>query len=185
MNNIKKIAEDILKVSVNISEVDPKIQNRIKEVKKIYQQISVIENTIREQVEDLQNQVKQLQKQAQIFEKQLIPVLKELQDHAIEAEGVFIQLKKGRRSPKVGYEYLADKVSSELLMAAEEVITDAAEFAKGLTISVSSTDGLEKTAGKFTDWLKNQWNKLVSFVNKLKSRSNSVKKSINELKRAT
>lgn len=182
--NIEQMADEIVKSAADISKLDPKIQNRIGEVKKIYQKIKVIQDSINEQVSDLQSQIKDLEKQAKIFEKQLMPTLSELEDHAVEAEGIFIQLKKGRRSPKVGYEYLADKVTSELLMAAEDAITDAAKFAKGLTIKVSKADGTTKTAG-ITDWLKKQWDNLVSFVTKLKNRNKSIKNLLTQLKKAT
>ena len=184
MKNINNIVDSILKVSVDIKELDPKIQNRILQVKKVYQQINEIEKAIKEQVGDLQKQISVLEKQTKIFEKELIPVLKELEDHAITAEGIFIELKSGNRSPKVGYEYLAERVTSELLLAAEEAISKAAEFARAPSITVSKKEQIEKTAGIF-DWLKEQWNKLVNFVKSLKTRSRSLDKLILELDRKT
>lgn len=176
---ITKVAIEILKQSVDVSGLDPKINNRIQEIKKIYQKISVIQKEVSERVGTLQKEIKDLEKQAKIFEKQLLPVLKEVEDHALQAEGIFIELKKGRRSPKVGYEFLADKVNSELLMAAEEAISVAAAFAQSPTVKLSN-----KTAGVF-DAIKSYWNRFITAIKSVKSKLTKSKKTLNELDKLT
>lgn len=180
MQNISSIVEEILKESTDVSNVDPKISNRIKQIKKIYQQIKEIESTIKEQVGDLQKQAKDLEKQAQVFYKEILPILKDVEDHALEAEGIFIELKAGRRSPKVGYDLLASKVNSELLSMAEKAMTEAAQFAQKPTVKLTHV----KTAG-LGDWLKKQWNKLKSWVSSLKKQEKSIGKAVKDLKAAT
>lgn len=184
MNRIESIVNEILKESADISQIDPKIQNRIKAVKKVYQQIDTVQKQINEAVGDLQNQIKDLEKQAGIFMKEIIPVLKDLEDHAIAAEGIFIELKKGRRSPKVGYEYLAERVSSELLLAAEEAMTKVAEFAKSPTVTVSNSNQMTKNAGLF-DWLKRKWNDLLNWLKGLKRKNTEIGKALSELDKIT
>lgn len=174
----KKVA--VNKVAVDISEVDPKIQNRISKIKEIYQQIKRKKDAIQEQVGSIQQEIKVLERQAKIFEKEVLPILKDLEDHAITAEGIFIELKKGRRSPKEGYDFLASKVNSDLLKAAEAVIADAATFAKSPSITVSHV----KTAG-ILQWLKKRWQQLVGWAKKLKGVEKSLGKSVADLDRAT
>lgn len=179
--DVMKLADSIIKESVDISTVDPKIQNRIIEVKKIYQKINEVQKIIDEQTASFQRQIKDLEKQTKIFEKEILPVLKTLSDHAIQAEGIFIEIKAGKRSPKVGYEFLASRVESSLMTAAEEAITKAAEFAKSMTVTVASK---QKTAGVF-DWLKDMWNKAVNFVKTLKQHANVISDLIDQLDKNT
>jgi len=167
---------DYMRVSTDVKTLDKKLQNRIEEVKKIYIKIDGVKKVIAEKVGSLEKEIKALEKQTEIFEKELIPVLKQLEDHAIQAEGVFIELKSGKRSPKVGYDYLAEKVNSELLRLAEEAMTKAAEFAQKPTIKVATT----RVAG-IIDFIKAQWDKLVKFVSELKKGTDGVGKLVSKL----
>lgn len=171
---------DYMRVSTDVKTLDKKLQNRIEEVKKIYIKIDGVKKVIAEKVGSLEKEIKALEKQTEIFEKELIPVLKQLEDHAIQAEGVFIELKSGRRSPKVGYDFLAEKVNSDLLRLAEEAMSKAAEFAQNPSIKVAST----RIAGIF-DFLKAQWDKLVKFVSQFKKDTDSVGKLVSKLDATT
>jgi hypothetical protein len=188
--DVKKLADSIVKEAIDISQVDPKIQNRIMEVKKIYQKIKVVQDTIDAQVADLNKQIKDMEKQTKIFEKEILPVLKTLEDHAIQAEGIFLELKAGKRSPKVGYEFLASHVESSLMSAAEEAITKAAEFAKGMTVTVSSKSHPTKysfslkNAG-IVQWMKDRWESLVNFVHTLKKKVTEAGDAIDQLAKET
>jgi hypothetical protein len=182
VKNVKRFAIDIL--ATEVADVDPKIGNRIKQMKEIYQKMKVIELEIATKIGSLQKELKTLEKQTAIFEKELMPVLKELQDHSIKAEGIYIELKSGRRSPKVGYEYLAEKVNSQLLAAAEEVIAKAAEFAQSPSITMSSSNGMKKRAGVF-DWIKEKWNKFTGWIKSLSQQSKAIGKDLFELDKMT
>ena len=166
--NVQKIAAEIL--AADVSTLDPKIQNRVKEMKKVHQQIKEIQDRVSEQVGDLLKQIKTLEKQSGIFEKEIMPELKRLEDHAIRAEGILIELKAGKRSPKVGYEFLASKVTSELISAAEEAMTEAAKFAHAPTIEVTS----KKIAGKILDWLSMKFKVLINWAQSLTAKNDRI-----------
>jgi len=178
--NTEKIIEEIFKSAVDISEVDPKISNRIAKIKEIYQDINKIQKIIDNQVKTMTEEIKDLKKQASTFEREILPTLQQIEDHAIKAEGIVIELKKGRRSPKIGYDYLASRVNSDLLKAAEEAMSAASQFAKSPSITVSHV----KTAG-ILNWLKQRWNDLISWVKKLKTREKSLSQSVKELDQLT
>jgi peptidoglycan hydrolase CwlO-like protein len=169
--DIQKIAEDIFKESADVGTLDTKIQNRVKEMKKVHQQIKEIQDRINEQVGDLYKQIKTLEKQSGIFEKEIMPELKRLEDHTIRAEGILIELKAGRRSPKVGYEFLASKVASELITGAEEAMAEAAKFAQAPTIEITSN---KKTAGKILDFLIMKFRSLISWAQNLTARNDKI-----------
>lgn len=169
------------KEATDVKTLDKKMQNRIAEVKKIYVKIDAIKGLISEKIKALDEEMKALERQTKVFEKEFMPVLMELEDHAIAAEGIFIELKAGRRSEKVGYEYLAQKVNSELLTAAENAIKSAAEFAKSPTIKVGS---IQKQAGML-DWLRDQWNNLIGFLRGFKKQTDDVGNAIHELDKLT
>jgi len=176
--NTKFLAEDILKQATDVTEMPEKVQNRIKELKKVHQQIKDLQDKISEQVGDLQKQIKVLEKQSGIFEKEIMPELKTLQDHTIRAEGILIELKSGRRSPKVGYEFLASKVTSELITAAEEAMAKAAEFAQAPSIEVTSK---MKTAGKALTWLIDKFKGLLGWARSLIKKNQKIESLIEEL----
>ena len=179
--NIQKLATEIL--AADVSELEPKVQNRVKELKKIHQQIKEIEDRVKEQVGDLQKQIKTLEKQSSIFEKEIMPELKRLEDHAIRAEGILIELKPGKRSPKVGYEFLASKVSSELIAAAEEAITKAAEFAQNPTIEIPDAvkASKKKTAGRILEWFAEKFRMLLGWAESLTVRNDKIGTMLDEL----
>jgi len=178
MKNVEKIAVSIL--ATEVGELDPKIGNRIKQMKDIYQKMKKIEEEISTKVGNLQKELKSLEKQSGIFEKELMPILKDLQDHAIKAEGIYVELKTGRRSPKVGYDYLAERVNSEMLRAAEEAIAKAAEFAQSPSIALASINKQIKTAGIF-DGLKKLWDKFTGWIKGMKKKVDEIGNNVDKL----
>jgi len=162
-------------------ETDPKIENRIKEVGKIIKQMDQIKDEIEKLVGDKQKELKALEKQLGQFYKQIVPVLKEVKGHALTVDNIYVELKKGRRSPKTGYEYLAERVNSEMLKLAEEAMTAAAQFAQKPTVTVSKT---KVTAG-FFDWIKAKWGALMSIIKGMKKSSSDIGKLASKLEKAT
>ena len=173
---VKKLAAEIL--AADVTELDPKIQNRVKELKKIHQQIKEVQDKVSEQVGDLLKQIKTLEKQSEIFEKEIMPELKRLEDHSIRAEGILIELKSGRRSPKVGYEFLVSKVASELITAAEQAMTEVAKFAQSPSIEVTSN---KRTAGKILDWLVMKFKSLIDWAKNLTAKNDSIATMLEEI----
>jgi chaperonin cofactor prefoldin len=176
---------NLSKRSVDVTTLDPKINNRLQEVRKVLQQIDVIKEQVQAQVGDLLKKQNELEKQLGVFNNELMGTLKELKDHAIQAEGIYVELKHGRRSPKVGFDYLAERVNSQLLTAANEAITKAAEFAsaptfKSTTVPASLSKRFDKQAS-LKDWITKKWNSLTQWLSSLKAKVKSAGKSVNEL----
>lgn len=167
--DVQKVAAEIL--ATEVADIEPKLQNRIKEMKKVHQQIKEIQDRVSEQVGDLLKQIKTLEKQSAIFEKEIMPELKRLEDHTIKAEGILIELKAGRRSPKVGYEFLASRVASELITGAEQAMAEAAKFAQAPSIEITSN---KKTAGKILDFLIMKFRSLINWAQNLTARNDKI-----------
>jgi len=180
---------NLSKRSVDVKTLDPKVENRLAEVKKVLQQVDVLKKQVNDQVGDLLKQISDLEKRVGMFNAELIPLLKELHDHAISAEGIYVELKRGRRSPKSGYDYLAERVNSQLLAAAQEAMEKASEFAQSPSFSlraasISKRAENMKLAG-LLDWVSKKWHDLVKWLAILKTKVSEIGSDVKKLEMMT